>query len=125
MATKGSNTKPSFGSDDKYSGGPKVGRPTKSSDFGAALATQGHVPGRDFPTASNEFNAWLNGSSLLTDWLFQGSDQKTTDANVVETDSNGKISTQSTKRRVCDAWRTNLASLSSRWPTQSANLVSP
>ena len=93
MATKPSNTTPIFSSDDNYSVGPKVGRPTKSSDFGAALATQGHVPGRDFPTASNEFNAWLNGSSLLTDWLFQGSDQKTTDANVVETDSNGKIST--------------------------------
>lgn len=92
MATKPLNSTPIFASDEFYTVGPKVGRLTKSTDLGAALATQGNVPGKDFPTAANEDNAWLNTSSLLTDWLFKGSNQKTTSANVVETDSNGTIS---------------------------------
>ncbi len=91
MPTKPLNNTPIFASDEFYTVGPKVGRLTKSTDLGAALATQGNVPGKDFPTAANEDNAWLNTSSLLTDWLFQGSNQKTDSANVVETDSNGGV----------------------------------
>jgi hypothetical protein len=92
MAVKPLNTTPIFASASVYTVGPKVNRPTKSMDLGAGLAAQGHVPGKDFPTASNEFNAWLNVSSLLTDWLHQGSNEKVFDARVVETDAFGRLS---------------------------------
>lgn len=82
---------PEFASDADYSVGPKVGQPTKSSDFGAALSAEGHVPGKDFPTTANEFNAWLNLSSLYGKWVEDGTFLKQADAHIVETNSSGTL----------------------------------
>lgn len=91
MPTKPTNNTPIFASDAAYSVGPKVGQPTKSADLGATLAVEGHVPGKDFPTSANEFNAWLNACSQLTDWVFKGTSAKDEDAHIVETDSGGVV----------------------------------
>lgn len=90
MATKPANTTPEFASLLNYTKGPKVGQPTKSNDV-AFLVSEGHIPGKQFPTAANEFNKWLNLSSIITGWVFLGSSAKVTEALIVETDANGKI----------------------------------
>lgn len=91
MATKPTATTPIFAQNANYSLGPKIGQPTKASSIGT-LATDGNVPGKDFPTTANELNQALWLITNLTDWTFQGRTDKQVSAHIAEKDSAGLLS---------------------------------
>lgn len=59
---------PAWASDLNYTTGPRPGTPTKVT-IPAAIANEGHRPGKLFPTPAQHMNDWLGQVSTYLQWL--------------------------------------------------------
>lgn len=87
MATKPTDTVPTWASNTNWSAGPSAGSANKIDP--TAASPNGHIEGVSNPTDARVQNGWQNRVSKWAQWLESGSSAGAADAHVVETDAGG------------------------------------